>query len=161
MHMITSIWAGPGGDTATAKALRKAVFEDELGLENTWDLTDDYAFHLVLLLDDVPVATGRISYGGVGVGKLSRICVAKKYRRQGIGDGLVKILDYKASELGMGHSQVDAAEELLPFYRRLGYQPCGEPFSQWGRQLTPMKKETNDGTRENCAHQCPGKKSQN
>ena len=155
--MITSIWTGPGGDASVAKALREQVFCEELGLEPAaaWDTADTYAFHLVLMMNDEPVAAGRISYGGVGTAKLSRICVAKKYRRQGIGDGLVKILDFKASELGMQYSQVDVAAELLPFYRRLGYAPCGQEFNQWNRVLTPMKKETNDGTRENCAHQCP------
>ncbi len=154
--MITSIWAGPGEDASVAKNVRQQVFCEELGLEPelAWDFTDPYAFHLVLLMNDVPVAAGRITYGGVGVAKLSRICVIKKYRRQGIGDGLVKILDFKAAEMGMHYSQVDVAEELLPFYRRLGYTACGERSEKWNRVIIPMKKETNDGTRENCTHQC-------
>lgn len=156
--MITSVWTGPGEDAPAAKALQQEVFCRELGLPEAeaWDIADAYAYHLVLLMGDVPVATGRICYGGVGTAKLGRICVKKKYRRQGIGDGLVKILDYKASQMGMKYSQVDADETLLPFYRRLGYAACGEPETKWGRNLIPMKKETNDGTRENCAHQCPG-----
>lgn len=154
--MITSIWTGPGGDASVARNLRQQVFCEELGLEPelAWDAGDPYAFHLVLMMDEVPVAAGRITYGGVGVAKLSRICVAKRYRRQGIGDGLVKILDFKAAEMGMAHSQVDVPEELLPFYRRLGYAPCGDSTEKWGRKILPMQKETNDGTGENCAHQC-------
>lgn len=154
--MVTSIWTGPGGDASVAKKLRQQVFCEELGLapEMAWDGGDPYAFHLVLMMSGVPVATGRITYGGVDVARLSRICVAKKYRRQGIGDGLVKILDFKAAEMGMAYSRVDAAEELLPFYRRLGYTACGDAKQQWNRTITPMKKETNDGTRENCTHQC-------
>ena len=156
--MITSIWAGPGQDASVAKELRRQVFCEELGIPEAeeWETQDSYAYHLVLLMGDTPVATGRITYGGVGVAKLSRICVLKKSRRQGIGDGLVKILDYKASQMGMQYSQVDAEERLLPFYLRLGYEKNGEPAEKWGFRLIPMKKETNDGTRENCAHQCPG-----
>lgn len=156
--MITSIWTAPGEDCPAAKELRRQVFQEELGIpaDAEWETQDAYAYHLVLLMGDAPVAAGRITYGGVGVAKLSRICVLKKYRRQGIGDGLVKILDFKAAQMGMGISQVDADETLLPFYRRLGYAPAGEPFTKWGRTLLPMQKETNDGTRENCAHQCPG-----
>lgn len=156
--MITSIWTGPGEENPAAKELRRKVFQEELQIPaaGEWETQDAYAYHLVLLMNDTPVATGRITYGGVGTAKLSRICVLKKYRRQGIGDGLVKILDYKASQMGMRYSQVDADEELLPFYRRLGYAPAGDPITKWGRTLLPMKKETNDGTRENCAHQCPG-----
>ena len=156
--MITSVWTGPGEAAPAAKELQREVFCQELGMPETeaWDTADTYAYHLVLLMGDVPVATGRITYGGVGTAKLGRICVKKKYRRQGIGDGLVKILDYKAAQMGMQYSQVDADETLLPFYQRLGYVECGTPEHKWGRTLIPMKKETNDGTRENCAHQCPG-----
>lgn len=153
--MITSIWTKPGEDAAAARALRKAVFCDELGLEETlaWDAADPYAFHMVLVMNDEPVAAGRMTYGGPGTAKLSRLCVAKRWRMQGIGDGLVKVLDFKAAMQGMQYSQVDVPEQLEHFYRRLGYEPCGDSFQRYGYTLTPMKKETNDGTRENCAHQ--------
>ena len=154
--MITSIWTAPGGDATVARRLREQVFCEELGLpaEIGWDDSDRYAYHLVLMMGDVPVAAGRLTYAGADTAGLSRICVAPKYRRQGIGDGLVKIMDFKAAGMGMGHSAVDVPEELEPFYRRLGYLPSGEPVRRWNRTMTPMKKETNDGTRENCAHQC-------
>ncbi|MEE0095286.1 MAG: GNAT family N-acetyltransferase, partial [Oscillospiraceae bacterium] len=116
--MITSIWMKPGDHLKTALDIREQVFQQELGFtkEADQDVLDAYSYHLVLLLNDVPVATGRISYDGVGMARLSRICVLKKYRRQGIGDGLVKVLDYKASQLGMGHSRVETVPELEPFY---------------------------------------------
>ena len=153
--MITSIWTGPGGDASVARRLRQEVFCGELGLPEdlSWDVSDPYAWHLVLLMEEEPVAAGRITYGGVGLGKLGRICVRKRWRNQGIGDGLVKVLDYKASQLGMGFSQVEVPEELAHFYTRLGYRPCGDSYEAYGRTITPMKKETNDGSGENCAHQ--------
>ena len=115
---------------------------------------DPYAFHLVLYMGEEAVAAGRITYGGVGKAKLSRICVKKRYRRQGIGDGLVKVLDYKASQLGMQYSQVETVPELKRFYERIGYQATGETKQAFGLNLISLQKETNDGTRENCAHQC-------
>ena len=56
--MITSIWTGPGGDASVARNLRQQVFCEELGLEPelAWDAGDPYAFHLVLMMDEVPVA---------------------------------------------------------------------------------------------------------
>ena len=156
--MITSIWLRPGEALTVPLELRRQVFQEELGWpqEADRDLLDPYAFHLVLLLNDTPVATGRLSYEGVGVARLSRICVLKKFRRQGIGDGLVKVLDYKASQLGMGQSQVETVRALLPFYRRIGYRETGETLQKNGMDLIILRKETNDGTRENCAHQCAG-----
>ena len=158
--MVTSLWMKPGEDISAALEIRKSVFQDELGweAEQDNDLMDNYAFHLVLLLNDVPVATGRITYGGVGKAQLSRICVVKKYRRQGIGDGLVKVLDYKASQLGMKVSTVETVENLEKFYQRIGFVKTGETKEKYGMELITMQKETNDGTRENCTHQCSGKK---
>ncbi len=154
--MITSIWTAPGGDASVARHLREQVFCEELGLppELSWDESDRYAFHLVLMMGDVPVAAGRLTYGGIDTAALGRICVAKRYRRQGIGDGLVKIMDFKAAAMGMKQSAVNVPQELEHFYHRLGYVQAREPFQQWDRTLTPMKKETNDGTRENCSHKC-------
>lgn len=153
--MITSIWIRPGEDLEPAMNIRRKVFEQELGIAGHQDLLDPYGFHLVLVMGDVPVATGRITYAGVGKALLSRICVLKKYRRQGIGDGLVKVLDYKASQMGMKVSRVETVKDLEPFYMRIGYLATGETVNRFDRELIVMEKETNDGTRENCAHQCP------
>ena len=154
--MITSMWLRPGEDLTVPYEIRRQVFQQELGLipQEDQDALDAYAYHLVLLLNDVPVATGRISYDGVGTARLSRICVLKKYRRQGIGDGLVKVLDYKASQLGMQRSRVETIRALEPFYMRIGYLATGAVQQLWDMELITMEKETNDGTRENCAHQC-------
>lgn len=158
--MITSLWMKPGDDISAALGLRKNVFQEELGWPQAQDndLLDGYGFHLVLIMNDVPVATGRITYHSVGKARLSRICVRKEYRHQGIGDGLVKVLDYKASQLGMQYSRVETVPELEKFYGRIGYQKTGETMNKNGMELIVMQKECNDGTRENCSHQCPGSK---
>lgn len=160
--MITSMWFRPGDDISVALELRRQVFQEELGLpvEFDQDGLDPYSYHLVLLYNDIPAACGRISYGGVNTGRLSRICVLHNYRRQGIGDGLVKVLDYKASQLGMGRSRVETIPGLEKFFGRIGYEKTGDRYEKYNMSLITMEKETNDGTRENCAHQCAGKKSE-
>lgn len=156
--MITSIWTKPGEEHPAALDIRRQVFQEELGWtpDMDQDLVDNYAYHLVLLLSDVPVATGRISFYGPGKALLSRICVLPKYRRQGIGDGLVKILDFKASTMGMKTSVVETVTSLMPFYQRIGYVKTGAGRDSY----IMMEKETNDGSRENCAHQCSCEKGQ-
>lgn len=155
--MITSLWMKPGDELTPALDIRKQVFQQELGWkpEEDQDVVDAYSYHLVLLYNDAPAATGRISYDGIGTAKLSRICVLPQYRRQGIGDGLVKVLDYKASQLGMKRSRVETIPALEPFYMRIGYRAGGKTRTYAGLELISMEKETNDGTGENCAHQCP------
>lgn len=158
--MITSKWIRPGEDISEALDIRKQVFQEELGWsqEMDQDAMDAYSYHLVLYHQGTPVAAGRISYGGTGKGRLGRICVLKKYRRQGIGDGLVKVLDYKASQLGFKYSEIETVEELEIFYMHIGFLKTGETHNKYSMELITMQKECNDGTRENCAHQCSGKK---
>lgn len=159
--MITSKWIRPGEDISEALNIRKQVFQEELGWSQAMDqdAIDAYSYHLVLYHQDAPVAAGRISYGGVGKGCLGRICVLNKYRRQGIGDGLVKVLDYKASQLGMKQSLIETVKELEIFYMRIGFMKTGDTHNKYGMELISMQKECNDGTRENCAHQRPCQKS--
>ncbi len=156
--MITSIWTGPGGDASAARSLRRQVLVEELGMEDSlaWDAADPYAFHLVLVMNGTPVAAGRMTYGGIGTARLDRICVLKQYRRQGIGDGLVKVLDFKAAMQGMRRSVVYSTEELLPFYGRIGYSATGNRKEAWGLTLLELEKETNDGTDANCVQSCHG-----
>ena len=66
----------------------------------------------------------------------------------------MKVLDYKASQLGMKKSRVETIPALEPFYMRIGYLADGKTRNYDGMELISMEKETNDGTRENCAHQC-------
>ena len=154
--MITSIWTSPGEAHDTALELRRQVFQEELGWsqEEDCDFMDPYAYHLVLLLNDVPVAAGRLTYGGVDRVRLDRICVLKKYRRQGIGDGLVKILDFKAAMIPVKYSVVESTPALERFFGRIGFAETGSTTEARGDTLIVMEKETNDGTKQNCAHQC-------
>ena len=153
--MITSIWTLPGQPNETAQALRATVFCGELGMkpEEEQDAFDPFSFQLALLSDGVPVAAGRFYLRGVGKAQLSRICVLPEYRRQGIGDGLIRILDFKAAMAGLKESYAQVPLEYEKIFRRIGFVPCGEPEEEAGRTVLPMKKETNDGTKGHCAHQ--------
>ena len=154
--MITSVWTRPGESNPQAADVRKAVFQEEMGWSNEQDrdFMDAYSYQLALLLNDIPVASGRLAYGGPGKAKLDRICVLKKYRRQGIGDGLVKVLDYKAACIGMERSMVEAPAELRRFFERIGFRVTGEAADGNEVAVISMEKETNDGTVKNCSHQC-------
>lgn len=152
--MITSVWTVPGERNEPAFQIRNAVFCKELGMdpEKLEDAFDPFSFQLTLLLDDVPVAAGRFYLRSVGKAQMSRICVLPEYRRQGIGDGLIKILDYKAAMAGLKESYADVPLEYEPLFLRIGFLPYGEPFEQEGRMVRTMKKECNDGTKGHCTH---------
>ena len=153
--MITSIWTVPGEKNETAATLRAAVFCGELGLppEVEQDEFDPFSFQLALLSDGVPVAAGRFYLRAVGKAQLSRICVLPEWRRQGIGDGLIRILDFKAAMAGLRESYAQVPLAYVPLFQRIGFVACGEPEQELGQTVQPMRKETNDGTKGHCAHQ--------
>ena len=147
--MITSVWTTPGQVNETALAIEQIVFPEV-------EIPDDFepfSFQLALINDGVPVAAGRFYLRAMGKAQLDRICVLPEYRRQGIGDGLIKILDFKAALAGLQESYADVPVEYEKLFARIGFQPYGERFARGGQVLQTMRKECNDGTKGHCAHQ--------
>lgn len=147
--MITSVWTTPGECNETALAIEQAVFPE---LE-TPDAFEPFSFQLALLCDGVPVAAGRFYLRGTGKAQLDRICVLPQWRRQGIGDGLIKILDFKAALAGLQESYAEVPLEYEKIFLRIGFVRCAEPVRRDGKDCVTMKKECNDGTKGHCAHQ--------
>lgn len=153
--MITSVWTTPGQENEVARELFRAVFCQELGMDEAQldDAFTPFSFHLALVNDGMPIAAGRFYLRGVGKAELSRICVLPEYRRQGIGDGLIKVLDFKAALAGLDTSYAEVPEEYEKIFLRIGFAPEGDWAEKNGRRVRVMKKETNDGTKGHCAHQ--------
>lgn len=156
--MITSVWYGPGQPFEPAAAIVREVFLDELHADpaHVFDRADDFSYHLLLRLNGEDVAAGRLSYVRAGLGQIGCVAVRKDWRRQGLGDALVKILLYRAWDLELRRVQVLAREDAVPFYERIGFAKTGASFEEDGVRKFWMEKETDDGTGSHCAHQCAG-----
>lgn len=154
--MITSQWYGPGQPYAEAAEICREVFIDELGADpaHVFDAQDPYSYHLVLRLNGQDVAAGRLSYVSAGLGQIGCVAVRKKWRRQGLGDAVVKILMYRAWDLEFRRVRLLARESAAPFYEFEGFAKTGEAFEEDGTMKYWMEKDTDDGTGENCSHQC-------
>ncbi len=159
--MITSIWSQPGQANPAADAIYREVLEEELNIpESEVRTAGPLALHLVLELDGEPVAAGSLAYVSAGLGKLPHVCVRKRWRKQGIGDGLVKILAYKAETLGLKTLLLDTPETHLDFFRRLGFVQTGAQSQRHGVAVYAMRKELGDDGGENCTHQCACQKGE-
>ncbi|MBR1750606.1 MAG: GNAT family N-acetyltransferase [Ruminococcus sp.] len=77
--------------------------------------------YIVILDDDFPVATCRLYAGDKKSVMLGRIVVLPEYRRRGLGSLCVKEAEKWAGELGYERSVLEAREEKVGFYERLGY----------------------------------------
>lgn len=127
--MIETRWVMPFETDAvqTAIDIRIKVFCEEQGFPKALekDSYDDKAIHLLQGVDGKWCSTGRLiqkhSHWYIG-----RVAILQEYRRQGLGDMLMRMLIRKARQLGAGDIRVDAQLHAIPFYATLGFIPDEE-----------------------------------
>lgn len=126
--MIESQWIMPADKAMLEEALtiRMEVFCDEQGFSPSLerDRLDDIAIHLLLTVDGVRAATGRLLQKPDRSWVIGRVAVRASFRRQGLGDMLMRMLIRKARDLGAGDIHVDSQVQAIPFYASLGFVPA-------------------------------------
>ena len=78
--------------------------------------------------------------------EIGRVCVLKEARGRGLGDLVVRMLLYRALELGAGEIWLGAQLPAVGFYARYGFQPIGEIYDDEGvphRWMTARAEEIN------------------
>lgn len=127
--MFKANWVSGAGDITIAEAIREEVFCDEQGYscEAEYDDMDKIAQHLIVIEDGEPVATGRL-FEKDGVYMLGRIAVRKRFRNQGFGDMVVRLMLDKA--LGMGAEQfyISSQEYIKDLYCKFGFRQRGDSY---------------------------------
>jgi len=132
VQVRTGAWNELGRDAA---ALRTAVFVEEqrIPAEMEWDEADAGALHAVAYNRlGRPVATGRLLQASPGVAKVGRMAVHQVLRDTGLGRQVLQALADAATGRGDRQLVLHAQRTAEPFYRRLGFQPQGQPFEEAG-----------------------------
>jgi predicted GNAT family N-acyltransferase len=111
-------------------AIRFEVFVHEQGvpLEEEHDDQDHLCIHALARLDGEPVGTGRL----LPTGKIGRMAVLARCRRQGVGTRLLQALMKQAQSLGFEEVHLDAQLGALAFYERHGFVASGPVFKDAG-----------------------------
>ena len=127
---------GGWGDVGTAaRAVRQAVFVDELGApaELVHDANDLDAVHVVAINRlGAPLAGGRLLAAEEGVSRIGRLAVLPPLRCTGIGRRLLDGLVDASKARGDREVRVDALGSAISFYERAGFVPRGEAFEHAG-----------------------------
>src|SRR5690606_26554221 len=89
------------------------------------------ALHVLALLDEAPVATGRLLSEG-SHGHIGRIAVLAEHRSHGYGRAVMLALHEIAAEHGIRELTLVAQLHAIPFYERLGYAVRGDVFLDAG-----------------------------
>ncbi len=118
----------------TAFAIRQKVFIEEQGVPEDLELDelDPLAMHALAYQGSECIGTGRLVNIGGGYGQIGRMAVLPRFRKNGVGQAILKRLIDQAQSEGMVslilHSQVTA----IPFYEKQGFQAQGDIYDEAG-----------------------------
>ncbi len=134
---VTEVQVGSWQQLAEpARAVRTAVFIEEQGIarDEEWDALDADAVHAVVLNRlGMPVGTGRLlREPQAGTARIGRMAVDRTLRGAGVGRQVIEALQQAAAERGDRCVVLSAQRSAEGFYRRLGYEPVGEPYEEVG-----------------------------
>ena len=122
-----------------ARQIRIAVFMQEQGFVNEFDLLDASCKHLVAFDGDLPVATCRIWLATDGW-HVGRLAVLKEHRGKGLGGLMLQHAEAHARSLGGGSISLHAQCRAEAFYRKYGYTPYGGIDYEEGVEHVHMRK---------------------
>lgn len=131
--MITSAFIPGTGDISEPFSIRREVFVDEQHVPEPeeFDEFDAAALHLIVYVDEQAAATGRIWHDGRGF-RIGRLAVRRSFRRQKIGDLVLRLLLYKAFSSGAEEINISAQTYIAAFYRKFGFKKSGEEYMEAG-----------------------------
>lgn len=104
--------------------LLRAPWNQPRGSER--DALEDQSWHRMACHDDrIPIGVARLHRNSPEQAQIRYMAVEPVWRQQGIGAALVHALETQALELNMREIVLDARDESVEFYRRLGYEVIG------------------------------------
>ena len=112
---------------ADSASIREEVFVKEQGFTDEFDSADDTALHLVVYLNGLPVATGRLIIND-GTYACGRIAVLRKYRNMKLGSLVMSELENVAKQRGAKLLSLSAQCAAQGFYESCGYTASGSVY---------------------------------
>jgi predicted GNAT family N-acyltransferase len=132
LHIKTCLFED---ESNTIRSIREAVFQIEQGIDSEleWDGLDQAAVHLVATIQGESAGVARLrEIPGSPILKLERLAVLPAYRHQGIGGEMVHTAIAYSQTQGYAQIALHAQMRSVEFYKRLGFNPVGDPFDEAG-----------------------------
>ncbi len=125
-----------------ARLIREEVFVKEQGFKEEFDEVDEFAMHMVLYKDGVPVGTGRL-YPGDNDEEfiLGRIAVLPDYRGLHLGTKILSLLEEEAQQQGAVSVALSAQRRIQGNYEKQGYTATGDTYFEEFCEHVRMVKE--------------------
>ena len=114
-----------------AKTIRTAVFVSEQGFAEEFDDIDETAVHLVMYVQEQPVATCRVYFNPTKQSfVVGRIAVLKPWRGKQLGAAILRAAEERIRQDGGKQVMLAAQVTASAFYKKQGYCKHGEPFME-------------------------------
>ncbi|KAF0092094.1 MAG: putative acyltransferase [Fusobacteria bacterium] len=114
------------------RSIRNKVFVDEQGFQDEFDnvYLDQISVHLLVYIDGIAVATGRLfqKEPGSDVYMIGRVAVLPDYRNHHVGSLVLSILEEKAQEIGATSVELCSQCRVQGFYVKNGYKVIGDIY---------------------------------
>lgn len=112
------------------KYIREKVFVEEQGFVEEFDKIDEAAFFAVIYIDGEPAATGRCfaDKNVSDVFHIGRVAVMSKFRKCGLGEKIMRMLEKTAIENGAVKTVLSSQLQARPFYEKCGYSAVGDVY---------------------------------
>lgn len=138
--MYDLVWIkGREKNIEDAFKIRFKVFVDEQGVPEDIELDDidDYAEHLVVYKEGIPIATGRwfLEDGKVLLG---RIAVLKEYRGSNLGNLVMSSFMNRIFNQGFDEIYLHAQTRVRGFYEKIGFNSYGDVYDEAGIEHVSM-----------------------
>lgn len=124
-----------------AEATRKSVFGDELGMSEIRDGLDGKSYHFVGYDKITQIAAARLTQLDEKNFMISYVGIKKDYRRQYVGDLVMRALADKTVTMGGTTITIQTPVSEKGFFEFEGYETVGEEFEAGGRIYIKMQKD--------------------
>ena len=117
-----------------AYSIRKHVFIEEQGVPEEMELDefDPSAQHALAYADSQCIGTARLAVLPENIGRIGRMAVIPKYRKQGFGSQLLHALLEQGKRLGITQFELHAQLSAIPFYEQFGFHSQGDTYDEAG-----------------------------
>ncbi len=92
------------------------------------DDNENISLHAMAQIDGEIAGVGRLTYYPTGEGQIRFMGVQEKFRQQGVGQAILAYLEDEARKMGLKKIYLNARDNALIFYSKLGYEAEGKPF---------------------------------
>lgn len=117
-------------EDSPARMIRTAVFMEEQGFHNEFDIQDHDSYHFVFYANQKAIGCARLfpSPKKENWMTIGRVAILKEYRKKHYGLDMLEMIENEALKMGASGLELSAQQQVQPFYEKGGYIASGPVY---------------------------------